>query len=132
MHLTSYLNIYTIPEIAGNIKNDFSKPSALDLGFSSGQSSQTLTASALEGRSNRDSLDWKGISASDISQRVLSRVNPGSIVLFHNAAENTPAALPSIIEGLIAEGYDLLPISELLLSGDYEIDHTGKQIPIKN
>lgn len=110
----------------------FSKPSALDLGFSSGQSSQTLTASALEGRSNRDSLDWKGISASDISQRVLSRVNPGSIVLFHNAAENTPAALPSIIEGLIAEGYDLLPISELLLSGDYEIDHTGKQIPIKN
>lgn len=92
---------------------------------------QTQTARALECRSSGDSLDWKGISAGDISQRVLSRVNPGSIVLFHNAAENTPAALPSIIEGLISEGYDLLPVSELLLSGEYEIDHTGKQIPIK-
>lgn len=96
-----------------------------------GAAAQTPAVPALEVRSNEDSLDWKGISAGDISQRVLSRVNPGSIVLFHNAAENTPAALPSIIEGLIANGYDLLPVSELLLSGDYEIDHTGKQIPIK-
>jgi polysaccharide deacetylase family sporulation protein PdaB len=76
---------------------------------------------------NVDSLDWKGISASEISQRVLSRAVPGSIVLFHNAAENTPAALPAIIEGLLAEGYSLVPVSEILLTGDYKIDHTGKQ-----
>ncbi len=76
---------------------------------------------------NVDSLDWKGISASEISQRVLSRAVPGSIVLFHNAAENTPAALPAIIEGLIAEGYAFVPVSEILLTGDYKIDHTGKQ-----
>ena len=76
---------------------------------------------------NVDSLDWKGISASEISQRVLSRAVPGSIVLFHNAAENTPAALPPIIEGLIAEGYAFVPVSEILLTGDYKIDHTGKQ-----
>ena len=44
-----------------------------------------------------DSLDWKGISASDISDRVLKNVKSGSIVLFHNAAENTPEALPGII-----------------------------------
>ncbi len=76
---------------------------------------------------NVDSLDWKGISASEISQRVLSRVVPGSIVLFHNAAENTPEALPSIIEGLIADGYDIVPVSEILLKDDYKIDHTGMQ-----
>jgi len=34
---------------------------------------------------NVDSLDWKGISAAEITQRVLSRVVPGSIILFHNA-----------------------------------------------
>ncbi|MDR1131509.1 MAG: polysaccharide deacetylase family protein [Oscillospiraceae bacterium] len=76
---------------------------------------------------NVDSLDWKGISAPEISQRVLGKVVPGSIVLFHNAAENTPAALPGIIEGLIADGYSIVPVSEILLTGEYEIDHTGMQ-----
>ncbi len=74
-----------------------------------------------------DSLDWKGISASEITQRVVTRVVSGSIVLFHNAAEHTPEALPSIIEALIQDGYELVPVSQLLLDGEYEIDHTGKQ-----
>jgi len=79
---------------------------------------------------NVDSLDWKGISASEIQNRVLKNIVPGSIVLFHNAAENTPAALPGIIEGLISQGYSIVPVSQILLSGDYSIDHTGKQCPI--
>ena len=74
-----------------------------------------------------DSLDWKGISADEIKSRVLKNVGPGSIVLFHNAAENTPQALPGIIESLIADGYRIVPISQMLLSGDYTIDHTGRQ-----
>ena len=76
-----------------------------------------------------DSLDWKGISAEEISSRVLSKVQPGSIVLFHNAAEHTPEALPGIIESLQADGYTIVPISELLLPGDCTIDSTGCQIP---
>lgn len=75
-----------------------------------------------------DSLDWKGLSASEITERVLSRVEPGSIVLFHNAADHTPEALPGIIEALQADGYTIVPISEILLNSDYTIDHTGKQI----
>ena len=75
-----------------------------------------------------DSLDWKGISSEEITSRVLSRVQPGSIVLFHNAAEHTPEALPGIIESLQADGYTIVPISELLLTGDYTIDSTGAQI----
>lgn len=74
-----------------------------------------------------DSLDWKGISAEEIQSRVLKNVKPGSIVLFHNAAEHTPEALPGILEGLIRDGYTVVPISQLLLEGDYTIDHTGKQ-----
>ena len=60
-----------------------------------------------------------------------SRVRPGSIVLFHNAALHTPEALPGIIECLLQEGYTFVPISQILLPGsyntDYTIDHTGRQ-----
>ena len=79
---------------------------------------------------NIDSLDWKGISAQEIQQRVLDKIEPGSIILFHNAAENTPEALPGIIESLIADGYRIVPISQILLDGEFTIDHAGKQKPI--
>lgn len=74
-----------------------------------------------------DSLDWRGISAEEITQRVLRKVKPGSIVLFHNAAEHTPEALPGILEALIADGYTVVPISQIILEGDYFIDNTGMQ-----
>ena len=56
-------------------------------------------------------------------------MEPGSIVLFHNAALHTPEALPGIIEGLLQEGYSIIPISQILLDGEYTIDHTGRQCP---
>lgn len=76
-----------------------------------------------------DSLDWKELSAPEITKRVTSRVQPGSIVLFHNAALHTPEALPGILEQLLREGYTFVPISQLILSGEYTIDHTGRQCP---
>ena len=76
---------------------------------------------------NVDSLDWKDLDAGEIYDRVTARMEPGSIVLFHNAAKHTPEALPSIIENLLSNGYTLVPVSELILQGDYYIDHTGKQ-----
>ena len=78
-----------------------------------------------------DSLDWKDLSATDITKRVTSKVQPGSIVLFHNAAKNTPEALPSIIEYLLQEGYSFVPISEIILKGEYTIDHTGRQCRVE-
>ena len=78
-----------------------------------------------------DSLDWKELPASEITQRVTSKVQPGSIVLFHNAALHTPEALPGIIEALLQEGYSFVPISQLLLNCEYTIDHTGRQCPIQ-
>ena len=74
-----------------------------------------------------DSLDWKGISASEITDRVLQNVRSGSIVLFHNAAIHTPEALPGIIEALQKEGYTIVPVSQLLLQGDTYQDNTGRQ-----
>ena len=74
-----------------------------------------------------DSLDWKDLSAPEIAKRVTEKVQPGSIVLFHNAAKHTPEALPGILETLLKNGYTFVPISKLLLEGEYMIDHTGRQ-----
>ena len=79
-----------------------------------------------------DSLDWKDPTPDQICQRVLKRVQSGSIVLFHNAAKNTPAALPSVIEGLIQQGYSMVPVSQLILRDNFTMDHTGRQIPGQN
>lgn len=76
-----------------------------------------------------DSLDWKNLSAAEITQRVASKVQPGSIVLFHNAALHTPEALPSIIEYLLKNGYSIVPVSQLILKDNFTIDHTGRQMP---
>lgn len=84
---------------------------------------------SLESVADVDSLDWKEIPANEITSRVTSKVQPGSIVLFHNAALYTPEALPGIIEALMRDGYTFVPISQLILSGDYTIDHTGRQCP---
>lgn len=88
---------------------------------------------SLAAAANGDSLDWKDYDAPTITQRVTSKVGPGSIILFHNAALHTPEALPGILEHLIQEGYEIVPISQLILPGEYNkdftIDHTGRQCP---
>lgn len=66
---------------------------------------------------NVDSLDWKELSAPEITQRVLSNITGGSIVLFHNAALHTPEALPGIIEALQKDGYTLCSVSDLIVQG---------------
>jgi len=76
---------------------------------------------------DRDSLDWRGISAAEITKRVTGKVGSGSIVLFHNAGEHTPEALPDVLRWMKQEGYEIVPISRLLLSGDYTLDHEGRQ-----
>lgn len=76
-----------------------------------------------------DSLDWKDYDAQTIYARVTQRIQPGSIVLFHNAALHTPEALGDIIGKLEQDGYSIVPVSELLLTGKTSIDHTGRQLP---
>lgn len=76
-----------------------------------------------------DSLDWRDPTPQQISSRVLSRVKPGSIVLFHNGAKNTPAALPTVLQTLQSQGYQIVPVSQLIVRSGYTIDSAGMQIP---
>lgn len=75
-----------------------------------------------------DSLDWKDITAEQIVERVTSGVEPGAIVLFHNNATHVEEYLPAILEKLQAEGYEIVPIGQLIHQGEYYTDHAGKQI----
>lgn len=75
-----------------------------------------------------DSIDWKGISADEMTQRVVSRIHEGAIVLFHNNSDHVLEALPKIIELLKARGYTFTTVGNLIYREDYYIDGTGKQI----
>jgi len=77
---------------------------------------------------NIDSLDWKDPSAEEIVATVEKKLCPGSIILMHNGATNTPQALPMVIETVLSMGYRIVPISELIPPGDYTTDHEGKMI----
>ena len=75
-----------------------------------------------------DSRDWmEGHTAEKITQDATKNVQNGSIILFHNAAVNTPAALPNIIENLKSQGYSFVKISDLIIKENYTIDHAGRQ-----
>lgn len=75
-----------------------------------------------------DSLDWKGLTPDEMEQRILKRVNNGSIILLHNGAKHTAKALPQILNSLKNQGYTFKTVSELIYKENYTIDHTGKQI----
>ena len=76
-----------------------------------------------------DSLDWKDYGADNIVNTVLHHKNlrNGSIILMHNGAKYTKDALERVIAGLKELGYEIVPVTELIYSNDYEIDHTGRQ-----
>lgn len=74
-----------------------------------------------------DSIDWKGNGADIEYNRVIKKVKPGSILLFHNDAKYTPETLPRIIEYLKAQGYSFVKTSDLIYKDNYYIDSEGKQ-----
>ncbi len=76
-----------------------------------------------------DSLDWKELGAEAELNQVLNHkhLGNGSIILFHNDAKYTPQVLDSILKGLKEKGFEIVPISELILREDFEMDHEGRQ-----
>ncbi len=73
-----------------------------------------------------DSLDWKDPTPQQMVERITSKLTSGSIILMHNGAKNTPEALPLIIDAVRAAGYEFVPISQIILQGDYTTDHEGR------
>lgn len=75
-----------------------------------------------------DSLDWKEFGVQPVVDRVTRNVKNGSIILFHNNAKYVSQYLPIVLEKLQAEGYSIVPVSELIYKDNFYIDNSGKQI----
>ena len=76
-----------------------------------------------------DSLDWKDRGTADIIKQCTYRVENGDIVLFHNDSNDIVNALPTVIEHYQQLGYTIIPVSQILLEGEYTIDVQGRQHP---
>lgn len=75
-----------------------------------------------------DSLDWKGLSASEIAGRVCSKSKSGSIVLFHNNSDNIIGALKLVLEYYKNNNFEVVPVGELIYRDHYTINQQGEQI----
>ena len=76
-----------------------------------------------------DSLDWKNRGVSDLVKRATTNVQQGDIVLFHNDSEYIVKALPEILAYYRDQGFQLIPVGDILLEGETTIDVQGKQHP---
>ena len=47
----------------------------------------------------------------------------------HNGAKYTKDALDAVITGLEDQGYELVPISQLIIRENYYMNHEGRQCP---
>ena len=75
-----------------------------------------------------DSLDWKGLSAGEISGRVTTQSKNGSIVLFHNNSDNILDGLKMVLEYFRLNETQVVPIGDLIYYEDFTINHEGTQI----
>ncbi len=74
-----------------------------------------------------DSLDWKELTEDEMKKRIFDRVQPGSILLFHNGTKQTADALPGILTALKNDGYSFVKVGDLIYKENYTIDHAGRQ-----
>ena len=74
-----------------------------------------------------DTLDWKGLSASEMCDRVMKNVKNGSIILMHNNSDNILDGLTMILDRLTMQGYEITSVGELVYHDGYEIDRNGVQ-----
>ncbi|HYE69257.1 MAG TPA: LysM peptidoglycan-binding domain-containing protein [Anaerovoracaceae bacterium] len=61
-----------------------------------------------------DSLDWKNPGVDQITSRIVDNIEPGAIVLMHQASAQTAEALPAIISRLKEQGYRFGTVTQVL------------------
>lgn len=77
-----------------------------------------------------DSLDWKNYGMQNIIDTVCNhkRLDCGSIILCHLGAKYTSQALDEMLTKLQDMGYEIVPVSKLIMTEGYHMDANGMQI----
>ena len=80
-----------------------------------------------------DSLDWKDYGVDSIISTVCTNkhLGNGSIILCHNGAKYTADALDTLITNIKGQGYEIVPVSELIYRDGYHMNAEGRQIKDK-
>ena len=74
-----------------------------------------------------DTLDWKGLSAAQIVERVVPKAKSGDIVLFHNNSDHVLEALPLVLMAFKNKGFRFVGLSEMVATENFTVDHAGVQ-----
>ena len=77
-----------------------------------------------------DSLDWKNYGVQNIIDTVCNHksLDCGSIILCHLGAKYTSQALDEMLTKLQDMGYEIVPVSKLIMTEGYHMDANGMQI----
>ncbi len=74
-----------------------------------------------------DTLDYNGLTAEQMWERIEPKLENGSIILMHNGTENTALGLDMIIKNIKEKGFEPVTVSELIYKDNYTIDNNGVQ-----
>lgn len=74
-----------------------------------------------------DSVDWKNKSQEEEYERVINKIKPGAIILYHNNAKYTPANIDRLLGECKLKGYVFKTVGEIIYKGNYSIDSNGVQ-----
>lgn len=79
-----------------------------------------------------DTLDYNGLDADQMWDRLNNKIANGSIILMHNGTEHTADSLEKIITNIKEKGFSIVPVSELIYKENYQIDNAGTQRQLLN
>lgn len=74
-----------------------------------------------------DTLDWKSKNAKSIYNNVINQAYDGAIILMHDIYPTTADAVEKIVPELIAKGYQIVTVSELIKAKTGEEPKAGQQ-----
>jgi len=75
-----------------------------------------------------DTLDYEGKTGEEMWNRIKGKLKKGDIILSHNGTKHTAESLDMLIKNIKAEGFNIVPITELIYKDNYYINNNGTQI----
>ena len=76
---------------------------------------------------NLDTLDYTGLTAEQMWNRLKDKIKGGDIILSHNGTNHTAESLDMLIKSIKQKGLDVVKVSDLIYMDNYEIDANGTQ-----
>ena len=77
---------------------------------------------------NLDTLDYTGLTGTEMWNRLKDKIKAGDIILTHNGTKHTADSLDMLIKNIKEKGLEVVTISNLIYKDNYKIDNNGTQI----